>query len=216
MKITRRPPVAPCLSPRLRRRGFTLMELLVAIGISVLILAGIAAFLKLAGASLSSTATQTFINYRTSSASEFLFSKIRFATAVSAGGDASGKTLRIGIDENYAVDSVKDDDKIPYNDADHYEIFQFQNGDGNDSTVADNRLIHKTNELSNAYTVLISTGVRALPGKKIFLVDTQTFLVQVNFAVVDAYARDGYQACDIQGALIPRNRTPTSTVHTGP
>ena len=30
--------------------------------------------------------------------------------------------------------------------------------------------------------------------------------VLVNFAVADHYARDGYQTCDIQGAIVSRNR----------
>lgn len=189
--------------------GFTVTELLVAMGISAVVLAGVATLLSLAATSLSGTTSQTSINYRASSTSEFISSRIRFATKVDNGGDFDGNTVRAAFDDNLSVDS--DGDSIAYNDKDHNEIFQFQNGDGKDGTLADNRLIYKPRENQPGTVVLIASGVRPLPGKQVFVV-TNGATVLMNFAVVDNYARDGYQTCDIQGAVVPRNRAASTNV----
>jgi len=179
--------------------------MLVAMGISALVLTGVATFISMAATSLSGTASQTFINYRTSSAGEFIFRRIRLATKVDNGGDTNGTTLRVGIDENPAVDS--NTNSIPYDDQDHWEIFQFQNFSSTNGAkvVADNRLSYQPDGSKPQTVVLIASGIRALPGKLIFAL-TNGATVLVNFAVVDNYSRDGYQTCDIQGAITSRNR----------
>src|SRR6185503_111645 len=129
--VKMRPPVPP--GPLCRQlwhsRAFTMAEMLVAMGISALVLTGAATFITMAATSLSGTTSQTFINYRASNAGEAMFRRIRLATKVDNGGDPSGNTLRVGIDENPAVDSSGDE--VTYNDQDHWEVFQlipFQNG----------------------------------------------------------------------------------------
>jgi len=184
---------------------------LVAMGISALVLTGAATFITMAATSLSGTTSQTFINYRSRSSSEFIFSRILFAVKVDNGGDATGNTLRVGIDEDPTVDS--DGDKITWDDKDHYEVFQVQEGDGLVTLFGDNRLIYKPTENQAQTVVLIASGIRALPGKPIFTI-TNGATVLVNFAVVDNYARDGYQTCDIQGAVVPRNRALSTNVVT--
>ncbi len=186
------------------RRAFTIMEVLVALGISALVLAGVMTFISMAATSIAGTASQTSINYRTSNASEFIFSRVRFATKVNNGGDTSGKTLRVGMDDNLGVDS--NGDNLTYNDQDHYEIFQ----------VVGNRLIYKPNENQAQTNVLIAAGIKTLPGKVIFTI-TNGATVLVNFAVADTYSSDGYQTCDIQGAIVPRNRSlSTNTINSIP
>ena len=186
--------------------------MLVAMGISALVLAGVATFVSLAATSLSGITSQTSINYRASSASERVYSRIRFATKVDNGGDATGKTLRVGMDDNPTVDS--NTNSIPYDDQDHWEVFQCQSFTSTNGgvVISDNRLIYKPNESQPGTVVLIASGLRALPGKLVFTI-TNGATVLVNFAVVDNYSSDGYQSCDIQGAIVPRNRAfSTNTV----
>ncbi len=183
------------------------MEILVALGISTLVLSGAITFMDMAGKSLSGTTSQTVINQRAANASEFVFRRVRFATLVSTTNDASGNTLRLGFDDDLTID--KDNNGKPYDDTDHYEVLQFQNGDGRDETIADNRLIYKPSEDRTNFLVLIPSGVQKLPGRKIFAV-TNLSAVYVNFAVADTYAHDGYQTCDIQTVFVARNR-PAST-----
>jgi len=190
-----------------RQQAFSLMELVTAAGLSTFVLAGLVAFMDMAGKSLSGTAGQSVITHRAGNASEFIFRRVRFATLLSDGGDTSGNTLRLGIDDDYTVDH--DGNGKSYDDQDHYEVFQFLNGDGQDSTLADNSLIYKPREDQTNFTVLIPSGVRKLPGRKIFT-QTNVCAVYVNFSVADPYAADGYQTCDIQSVFLARNR-PTAT-----
>jgi hypothetical protein len=176
--------------------------MLIAMGISGLVLAGAATLITMAATSLSGTTSQTFINYRSSSSSEFIFSRIRFASQVDNAWDVTGNTLRVGIDEDLTVDSGGD--KITWNDKDHYEIFEVQAVNVPGTSSWDNRLIYFPRENQGQTVVLIASGIRPLPGKPIFTI-TNGATVLVNFAVVDTYARDGYQTCDIQGAAVLRN-----------
>ncbi|HYT60013.1 MAG TPA: prepilin-type N-terminal cleavage/methylation domain-containing protein [Haliangiales bacterium] len=194
-----------------QRSAFTLMEVMVALAVSSLILGGVMTFLDMASKSLSGTASQTVVNQRAGNSSESIFRRVRFATSVSNSNDASGNTLRLGFDDDSSID--RNNDGKSYNDQDHYEVFQFQNGDGSDDTIADNSLIYRPREDQTNFIVLIPSGVQKLPGRKIFTV-TNNCAVYVNFAVADAFARDGYQTCDIQSAFVSRNRPLTTNTFT--
>ena len=78
--------------------------MLVAMGISSLILAGAATFVSMAATSMSGTVSQTHLSARTGNASEFIFSRVRFASAIDNGGDATGRTLRLLIQDSPPVD----------------------------------------------------------------------------------------------------------------
>jgi type II secretory pathway pseudopilin PulG len=211
MMLTPRPQRRQTRAPGLGSSAFTLVEIMVALGVSVLLLSGALTFIDMAGKSLSGTTSQAAVNQRAANTSEFIFRRVRFATTVSNTNDTSGNTLQLGFDDNMAVDS--DGNGKPYDDRDHYEVFQFQNGDGNDDTVADNRLIYIANASQTNFVVLVPAGVRKLPGRNVFAV-TNVSAVYVNYAVVDAYARDGYQSCDIQTLFVARNRPTTTNTFT--
>jgi len=181
--------------------AFTLFELSIALGIAMLVIAGAMTFIAMASRSVSGITAQTFLNDRVSHASAFIFSRVRLATSSST--DASGTTLTLGFDDDYRTDTDKD--KNLYNDRDHFEIFQFVDGDGKEATLADNKLIYKARSHQAETTVLLPSGVRKLPGWNIFSV-TNAATVLLHFGVADDYDNDRYQACDIQTALVPRNR----------
>ncbi len=136
------------------RSAFTLMEVMVALAVSSLILGGVMTFLDMASKSLSGTASQTVVNQRAGNSSESIFRRVRFATSVSNSNDASGNTLRLGFDDDSSID--RNNDGKSYNDQDHYEVFQFQNGDGSDDTIADNSLIYRPREDQTNFIVFVS------------------------------------------------------------
>jgi hypothetical protein len=111
--------------------------------------------------------------------------------------------LTLGFDDDPATDS--DLDGKPYNDKDHFEQFRFQGVNGTSPEVSSNTLIYVPKTGAAPQQVLISAGVRNLPGNKIFSVATPTRVI-IRFGVVDGHARAGYHAIDIQTTAIPLNR----------
>jgi hypothetical protein len=165
------------------------------------------AFMSFAAKSLSGATTQTFQNEQTGNAMEFLLSRIRLATSIT--NDASQNTLILGFDDNYAVDS--NGDGKAYNDVDHKEQFQFQNGDGNDNTIDDNVLVYTPNiAQTNTQTVLLRS-VRKLPNAPVFAL-TNLSTVMINLGVADTYKTDWNQSVELQLIGVPRNRPSTTNI----
>jgi hypothetical protein len=182
--------------------GYTLVELAVASTLGLMVLAGGYSFLSFALKAFSGVSAQTVMNDKGGNAVEFIEARARFATYMAT--SSSGNTLTLGIDENYNVDL--DGDGKTYDDKDHYEQFQFV---GNNSTnvlaCATNQLIYIPNTNSTARRVLISGGVRNLPGFKIFST-TNTVITVIRFGIADPSPNDHYQAIDLQGSAVSLNR----------
>jgi len=187
------------------RSAFTLPEVLIATALGVLVFTGTMAFMAYAGKSLSGAATQTFLNQQAGTGMELVLSRVRFATGIST--DVAQNTLTLGFDDNYGTDGSDDDGK-PYNDVDHQELFQFQNGDGDDNTIADNVLVYIP---SAATTNTLLRSVRKLPGTPVFAL-TNLSTVVINLGVADAYADDWRQSVELQLIAVPRNRTSTTNI----
>ena len=187
--------------------GFTLMEMMVAVGISGLAIAMLTTFIVMVARSTSGIVKQSVVNGQAGYTSEFIFSRVRFATSVSA----SGNVLTLGFDDNINVDS--NNDKKAYNDQDHYEVFMFNNGDGNDATTSNNKMLYKKNSAVLVTNVLISSGIAKLPGKSVFSV-VNGATVLLNYGLTDNYAADGYQQCDVQAIFVARNRPDNAAVIT--
>jgi Tfp pilus assembly protein FimT len=183
-------------------RGFTLAELLVGSGIAALVVMGGLAFILFSSRALSGVTTQNVLNQQAGNTLEFMQSRIRFANTIS--NSASGNTLTLGFDDDPTVDSSGD--KVAYNDVDHYERFRFVGTNSTDVTLcATNQLHYYTNTSSTNYRVLISSGVRNLPGYNIFTITNQVIAI-IRFGISDKYSGDQYQAVDIQGTGLPLNR----------
>lgn len=197
-------------SPKIKARtfaAFTLAETMVAVSISSIVFAMLATFIVMAARSTSGIVKQSVVNGQAGRTSEYIFSRVRYATSVAVSG--SGTVLTLGYDTNYLVDS--NNDKKAYNDKDRYEVFQFINGDGNDATTANNQLIYKANSSVASTNVLISSGLAKLPGKAVFVL-TNEATVLLNYGLADSYAADGYQRCDVQAIFVARNRPDSATV----
>ena len=192
---------------KMKRRGFaersafTLAELVVAMGAATIVLGCAVGFFFFARISASGIMAQTRVSDQSAHALVYMQSRIRVASSVAV--DSTGNTLTLGFDDNPLVDS--DGDGITWNDKDHYETFQFHGTNGtNSATAASNTLIYTPKVGVNGSVVLVSAGVRNLPGNNIFALDSNNAVV-INFGVVDTNTRDRFQAIEIQGRAVPIN-----------
>jgi len=183
------------------------MEVMVASSISLLLMAAAMGFLWFSGLGVSGVTSQSLANQRASNAVEFIQNRARFA--VSASNDSSGNILTLGFDDNPTNDS--NGDKIAYNDIDHCERFQFLGVNGSATNSTTNSLIYIPNITNSSQQILISAGVRNLPGYKIFTV-TNVATAIIRFGVVDGYGPDHFQSIDIQCTAVPLNRSSTTNV----
>jgi len=181
------------------QRAFTMMELIVALGLALLVIAAAMDFFCVTGRTLSGTTTQCELNDQAGYSIEKIQNAVRLATYMS--NDASGNTLTLAFDVNPLVDA--DGDGIPYNDKDVYSRFQVQNiGTSSNPT---NALLYWDDITQSNQTVLIKSGIRNLPGWNVFTV-TNGGTVLIHFGLMDTYANDFYQSIEIQGAAVSRNR----------
>jgi prepilin-type N-terminal cleavage/methylation domain-containing protein len=195
-------------SARHRRRGFTLMEMLIATGITSVIAGGAMMFMFVGGKMMAGLAVQTAMNDQASDVTEFVVRRVRRATSVST--SSGGNILQLGFDDNYTQDSNKDGSIS--NDRDHYESFEFLNPDGNSSTLADNQLVYRARTNGPVTLVLVPNGIEPLPRQAVFAV-TNRATVLFSFKLADGAAGNGLQGCDIRTVVVARNRTAaTNTV----
>lgn len=189
------------------RAGFTLVELMVAGSISVIVMGSIMAFSKFALASFSGITKQSTLNQRAGYAIELI--QIRTLKASRIQIDSTGNILTLGFDDNYTVDS--DGDGTPYNDSDHSERFQFLGKNStNFAACLTNRLIYIPNITKTNNKVLVPSGLRDLPGSKLFRV-TNDNMVVIRFGIADSTTLDHYQSIDIQGTSVALNRPSSAT-----
>jgi len=193
-----------------RTRGYTIVEVMIASTLGLMVLAAGYSFLYFTLRAMSGVSAQSVMNQKGAGALEYIQSRARFATYMST--SASGNTLTLGFDDNYNVDS--DGDGKTYDDKNHYEQFKFI---GTNSTnvlaCATNQLVYIPNTNSSYQRVLISSGVRNLPGFKVFST-ANTVITVIRFGIADPKASDHYQAVDMQGSAVSLNRPLTKSVIT--
>ena len=181
------------------QRAFTMAEMLVALSLFMLVAALSMNFFCLSGKELSGTSTQCQLNGEAGFGIEKIQDAVRLATYLYS--DPSGNTLTLAHDTNVLVDS--DGDGFPYNDKDVYSRFQVQNiGTSANPT---NAILYWPDITQSNQTVLVKYGVRNLPGWNVFTV-TNYNTVLVKYGLMDNYSGDFYQAVEIQGAAVARNR----------
>ena len=186
---------------RRARAAFTQPELLVATAIAMFVMSGFFVFSDFAGRSLAGITRQNLLNQKAGYAADYMVSRVRLATWVT--NDASGNTLFLAFDDDVNTDS--DADGLRGNDRDHWELFQFQNGDGSDTTLANNQLIYRPNTNSTASTTLISANVRKVPGVPVFTI-TNGASVLINYGMLDSGTGARSQTIEIRTQAVRRNR----------
>jgi len=198
---------------RRNQSGATLVEMLVAMAIGVLVVAGAMVFIYYAAYAVSGVTAQTLINQQAGNSIEFIQSRVRFATSIS--NDVSGNILTLGFDDNLTVDSASNGfstNGISWDDKDHFEQFKFVGvNTTNVSDCTSNQLVYIANTQSNLTKVLVPAGVRNLPGFKIFTMTNQVIAI-IRFGIADNYKTDKYQSIDIQSTGVSLNRVQTNNV----
>ena len=195
-------PLRPHVSRTGRRQAFTIVEFIVATGIAGIVLAGMVVFVAMASRSLQGITTQNSVNQEASHASESILERIRLANTLTV--TDAGNTLTLTYDDDPEVDS--NGDSKTHNDRDHSERFQFSNGDGSDTTTADNKITYTDNVTSGTAVNVVPNRVRKLPGTAVFTI-TNTTQVLVHFGLVDSYTNDFFQALEIKTSAVRRNST---------
>jgi Tfp pilus assembly protein PilW len=191
----------PTAARRHRQAAFTQPELLVASAIAIFVMSSFFVFSDFTGRSLAGIARQNLLNQRAGYAADYIVSRIRLATFVT--NDATGNTLILAFDDNVSADS--NNDGLFGNDRDHWELFQFQSGDGSDTSYADNKLIYRPNTNSTASTTLINGCLRKLPGLPFFSL-TNNATVLLNYGMLDSGLGERAQTIEIRTQAVRRNR----------
>lgn len=183
-------------------RGFSLMEMVVAMSIVLFIAGAFAVFTEATGRSLTFVSAQSEFNQKAGHGAEFIVSRIRLANTVS--NDASGNTLTLSYDDDPEVDS--DGDGITWNDRNHAEQLQFVDSDGSTTTLLDNTIIYRTNASAGMSSTLVPQSVRKLSGLPVFAV-TNTSTVLINFGLLYTNSQIQSQAIEIRTKARLRNKT---------
>jgi hypothetical protein len=183
------------------------MEILVASACGSLVIIGVLIFMNFARLAASGIMAQAMVSDTAARTIAHMKDRIRLATSITV--DATGNILTLGFDDNYNVDS--DGDGNLYNDQDHYEVFQFTGTNGtNSATASSNSLIYTPKVGVSGSKVLVSSGIRNLPGYNIFTLANPGAVI-IRFGVVDTYTRDRFQSIDIQATCLSMNRPASSS-----
>ncbi len=167
---------------RVRRAAFTLVELMVAMGVAAIVLGSVAAFSITGMRTVEHIATQATITQNIGETHGLLSENIRSAVGMAVAD--SGNQLNLAFDDNPAADS--NGDGIPYNDTNRTARFNFLNGDGNDSTTTNNSFVFiRDTSLINQVKVLLPDGVRKLPGLPVFATVGTNGMLRINLGVLD-------------------------------
>jgi type II secretory pathway pseudopilin PulG len=192
--------------------GYTLVEMLMAFGIGSALMGGTATFMFFAAKASSGITSQTMANQQAAHAIELIEDRVRLATLVS--NDVTGNILTLGFDTNNLADSGNGGNGVAWGNQDYFEQFKFVGANTtNFAACTGNQLIYIPNTTSTNCRVLISSGVRNLPGHSVFFV-TNTVLATICFGVVDVNPQDNYEHIEIQAMAASLNRPQVNTMVT--
>jgi prepilin-type N-terminal cleavage/methylation domain-containing protein len=184
--------------------GFTLVEMMVTVTIGLFILAGTIVFVVFATKSSAGIISQSTANLESGYTVELIENRVRLATLIYT--DTNGNQLLMGFDTNDLVDSGNGGNGVPWANQDYYSEFKFVGvNTTNLAQCTTNELIYIPNTAQTNFQVLISAGVRNLPGHNIFSV-TNTVLATICFGVVDVNPQDYYEHIEIQAMATSLNR----------
>lgn len=177
-------------APQSRRQAFTLAEVLVALGLISLASLAFLVYLRYASISLTDITNETVYGQQAGQTSSFLLQRIRASHAFTVSAD--GRTLTLEFDDDPDTDTNNDGDK--YNDTNHVEIFQFSDGDGSVSTLADNVLTYKAT--STATAIVLARRVNLIGSTPVFSA-TSSKVVGISFSVSGGAIRSKSQRVNI-------------------
>ena len=163
---------------RKNRSGFTLVELLIGMGLLGLLGIGFVGFIRFSGTSLIGITSQAENNQSASHAASLIVQRVRRCNDFTVSVD--GYTLTLEFDDDTSTDTDGDFDF--YNDVDHIEVFQFFNTDSDLSTLVDNGINYQS--VAGAAARVIVENVQKIGSDDIFEEDaSNSRLVNVSYEV---------------------------------
>ena len=145
--------------------AFSFIEMLIGLSIVGFAVAAMTVFAEVAMRSLASVNQQALANQKVGQLSTFLTQRVRAANFMT--NNPAQTEILLAFDDDTSTDS--DSDENAYNDRDHYELIAFQDLDGNPLTLTDNSIIYRPNTNLSPVVVVVSGGVKYLPGTNLFV-----------------------------------------------
>ena len=145
--------------------GFSMIEAMIAFGIIGFAVAAMVVFTEMTTRSLASVNQQTLSNQKAGQFATFITQRVRLANFMT--NNANNTEILLAFDDDTSTDS--DSDGSAFNDRDHFELFQFSDGDDNTNTYADNMILFKPNTNQSTVVKLVSGGVKYLPNTNLFV-----------------------------------------------
>ena len=142
-----------------------MIEAMIAFGIIGFAVAAMVVFTEMTTRSLASVNQQTLSNRKAGQFSTFITQRVRLANFMT--NNANNTEILLAFDDDTSTDS--DSDGSAFNDRDHFELFQFSDGDDNTNTYADNMILFKPNTNQSTVVKLVSGGVKYLPNTNLFV-----------------------------------------------
>lgn len=174
-------------------KGFTFTELLIAMVILITVITGILFIYTTTQRYLKASSAYITVSGSARNTIERIVRPVRQANNVNVTG--SGNRIEIRYDENEPPTSIVSDDRNV--------AFYFDNGDGNDATISDNRIYFDSDNNSDTPDRALVSKIMRIGSNNIFSRNGRE--VTITFKVQDDYLNDGYQAQDINTMVIMRN-----------
>lgn len=179
---------------KIRIRGFTILEFLIAMVILYLTVSGIYYLYEVMSVYVKGGTALLSVNASGRNSVERMIRFIRQANMISI--QDSGNRIEVRYDENNPpTKSTLDDTNI---------AFYYNNGDGKDSTLGDNRIYFDPDNAQNTANTILVSNVRKIGANSIFSL-SDNYTVNINYKIEDPYSPDGYQAQDISIKVTRRN-----------
>lgn len=177
----------------MKSRGFTTIELLIAVGILTTVTAGILFIYTTTWRYLKASSAYITVSGDGRNAIERIVRPIRQANNINVTN--SGNRIELRYDENEPpTPSVDDDRNI---------AFYFDNGDGRDATINNNGIYFDSDNNPATRDRIIVSKIMRIGEEDIFSRDGRE--VTITFKVQDDYTYDGYQAQDVKTMVFMRN-----------
>ena len=180
--------------------AFTVMEFVIATGLTVLMVGALMVLSTGMGKSIVSITSQATYNQNAGNGIEVIINRVQLANFAS--NSPSGNSLTLSFDDDPEVDS--NGDGITWNDQDHFEQFMYKSTGTNWDSANDNFIGYKTNKNVARTNIVVPSTVRKLSGQNIFFVSNNT--VWINFGLLTTNQSPFSQAVEIRTKAAFRNK----------
>ena len=186
---------------RNRRKGFSLVEVLIAVSIAVVIGAMAASFTFMSSKSALSITNQSEMNASSGNLSSLLVQRVRTARLSTVSAD--GTTLTLTYDDYGYSDT--DGDGNFFNDSNSIEVFQYIDTDGKPDTTDDNSIVYR-NTGYRSFSKTVLENVKPIDNTPIFSVNaSNSRQIDISFETSKTVSNGQRQRVEIQTSAFRLN-----------